>query len=314
MHKDTNTAVNTCPSCQTKFAGKFCSNCGEKAFHESDYKIKKFLEQTVEIFTHFDSKFVRSVKYIFTRPGFLTEQNMHGIRVKYAKPMQIFLLANIFFFLLTNWTGVTDYTPNLLDYKYGAISDFFIFKWLRPLDNWVVDQISVLASAKSHHFGLSEDEFSRAFWLNSHIYSKSFLVLIIPFSAIIIYLFYKKRFKYFTGSLLFSAHLVSFQLIIFAIVSIFTTRYQVNIYQPIEWLFYKTPLKPITEFFFLSDFELDNLLLWIPYLFFAFRRLFPTEHPIITFIKAYLISRILYFMTFIFYKKILIVFTLLLMH
>ncbi|UKT63787.1 DUF3667 domain-containing protein [Pedobacter mucosus] len=314
MYKDSNREVNTCPSCQTKFEGKFCHNCGEKAFHESDYRIKKFVEQTVDVFTHFDGKFVRSSKYIFAKPGFLAEQNMHGIRVKYAKPMQIFLLANILFFFITHLIGVTDYTPNIGDEKFGGISNYYIFKWLEPVDEWIVKQIEALTDIKLAHFGLSTDEFSKRFWLNSYIYSKSFIILIIPFSALAIYLFNKKRFKYFSNALVFTAHFVSFQLIIFSILSIFRYKYDINLFKPFLWLFYHKGTQPVTDFFFGSSFELVNMIYWIPYLFIAFRKVFPEEKAILTFVKTYFIARILFFITFVLYKKLLIVLTLLLMH
>jgi len=314
MRKDSNHEINNCPSCQTKFEGKFCYNCGEKAFHEKDYTVRKFIEQTVDIFTHFDGKFVRSALYIFIKPGFLAEQNMHGIRVKYAKPMQIFLLANILFFFITHLIGVTDYTPNIGDEKFGGISTYFIFKWLEPLDEWIVNQIGILTDIKVNHFELSTNEFIRRFWLNSYIYSKSFIVLIIPFSAIAIYLFFKKKFKYFSNALVFTAHFVSFQLVVFSIISILKYKYDINIFKPFIWLFYHDGVKSITAFFFASNFELINMLYWIPYLFIAFRRVFPNENAVLTFIKTYFIARILFFVTFVFYKKLLIVITLLLMH
>ncbi|MGY3052695.1 hypothetical protein ACVWYG_000891 [Pedobacter sp. UYEF25] len=314
MRKDSNQEVNSCPSCKTKFEGKFCHNCGEKAFHEEDYTIKKFMEQTVDVFTHFDNKFLRSAKYIFIKPGFLAEQNMHGIRVKYAKPMQIFLLANILFFFITHLIGVTDYTPNIGDEQFGGISNYYIFHWLRPFDEWIVNQISLLTSIKLKHFELNEDQFSKRFWLNSYVYSKSLIVLIIPFSATAIYLFFKKRFKYFSNALVFTAYFTSFQLITFSVLSIFRYSYGINIFEPFTWLFNYGIMKPVTEFLFPSNFEFIHMFYWIPYLFIAFRRVFPQENAVITFIKTYFIAKILFFLTFIFYKKLLIVLTLLFMH
>lgn len=314
MEKEHYNEQNTCPSCHTTFKGKFCHQCGEKSFHESDYTIKKFLAQTIDIFTHFDGKFLKSAIYIFSKPGFLSKQNMRGIRVKYAKPMQIFLLANILFFFITHLIGVTDYTPNIGDEKFGGISNYFIFRWLEPLDEWVIRQISILTDIKVKHFELSVKQFVERFWLNSYIYSKSFIILIIPFSAGAIYLFFKKRFNYFANALVFTAHFVSFQLVVFSILSIFKYRYDINIFKPFLWLFYHESIKPVTDFFFASKFEFVNMIYWIPYLFLAFRTVFPKENAVLTFIKSYFIARILFFITFVVYKKLLIVITLLLMH
>lgn len=314
MIQDQYLKSETCPSCQTKFKGKFCHDCGEKAFHESDYRIKKFITQTIDIFTHFDEKFLRSFLYIFTKPGFLTRQNMHGIRVKYAKPMQIFLLSNILFFLVTHAVGVTDYTPNIGDEKYGGFGNYFVFRWLSVVDSWVIDRIASLAKYKQEHFGLSKIQFSERFWLNSYIYSKSFIVVIIPFFAGTVYIFFKNRFKYFANALIFAAHFLSFQLIVFSILSFLRYNYDINILKPFLWLLKLDGIRLVTYFLFSSDFEIVNMLYFIPYIFLALKRIFPTAKPSLILLKAYFISKILFFINFVVYKKILIVLTLLLMH
>lgn len=303
-----------CPSCNADFNGKYCFNCGEKAFHESDFTVRKFLAHTLDMFTHLDGKFLRSLKFLFTKPGFLTYENMRGARVKYAKPVQIFLLANVLFFIVLHFAPTTDYTPNIGDERYNHISDYPIFKKLAPIDTAVVRYIGKITDERFEHSKLSQDEFADHFLINSRIYSKSFLILLVPLFAGFVYLFNFRRFKYFSGSLIFASQFIAYQLITYSITSLFIYKFGVPIWRPFTWLFFKTPIAPVSNFFFLDPFLFINLLLWIPYLYIAFRRIFPGEIKVLTLVKSFFLAHILFFLTFGFYKKLLILLTLWLMH
>src|SRR5258708_2269115 len=93
--------IGVCVSCGTKLKGSYCWKCGEKKLNPSkDYSIGKFIEQTVDGFTHFDSKFLRSFKALLFKPGFLTIEFIHGRRMHYMKPVQIFIIAIVLFYFI----------------------------------------------------------------------------------------------------------------------------------------------------------------------------------------------------------------------
>ncbi|GGH04033.1 DUF3667 domain-containing protein [Mucilaginibacter phyllosphaerae] len=303
-----------CPSCNTAFNGRYCFNCGEKAFHESDFTIKKFLAHTLDMFTHLDGKFLRSLKYLFAKPGFLTHENMRGARVKYAKPVQLFLLANVLFFIILHFAPTTDYTPGLGDEHYNHLSDYPLLKKLAPVDTAVVQYIGKVTDEKFEKTHLSPQELEDHFLINSRIYSKSFLLLLVPLFGGIVYLFNVRKFKYFSFSLIFAAHFLAYQLITYSVSSLFIYKFKIPIWRPFTYLFFETPIAPVSQFLFSDPFLFVNMLLWIPYLFIAFRRLFPEEIKAVTLVKTYFIAQIFFFLTFGFYKKLLILLTLWLMH
>lgn len=196
-----------CPTCNSTFNGKYCGNCGEKVFHPSDLSFKKFISQTVDIFTHFDSKFIRSLKYLLFFPGYLPKAYISGQRIKYAKPMQIFILVNIFFYFVTHILSVSDYSPVIGDQHYFALSDHLIFKWAGGFDNWVERIINNLSAWKQHRMDLDNKAFEETFFENSWIYSKTFIVLLIPLYSIPLWFIFKRKFKYYGASVVFAIYL-----------------------------------------------------------------------------------------------------------
>ncbi|RYG38974.1 MAG: DUF3667 domain-containing protein, partial [Chitinophagaceae bacterium] len=94
----------TCQSCGALFQGKYCSICGEKKLEKSDFSMEKFLSQTVDVFTHFDGKFFRTIKLLLFFPGKLTTEALAGRRVKYMKPVQLFFVICVAsFFTFGGW-------------------------------------------------------------------------------------------------------------------------------------------------------------------------------------------------------------------
>ncbi|RVU01957.1 DUF3667 domain-containing protein [Mucilaginibacter limnophilus] len=313
MRYTVNTDAGECPSCGAAFQGKYCRNCGEKVFHPSDLGLKKFTSQTVDIFTHFDSKFLRSLKYLMLKPGFLVKAYITGNRVKYAKPMQVFVLANVLFYFVTHILGITDYSPNFGDHYYFGLSGYWIFQWTEGFDNYIASAIDQLGAWKQHQLHLSDKQFYYTFFENSWIYSKTFIILLIPLFSVATWVAYIRRFKYFGEAVIFVVYFLSFQLITFCVITLILNGFNVNIYQPFNWLFFKTPVYHVTNIFFNNSFEFQNLLLWFPYLYFAIQRVYK-GHPLLTVIITFLLSKVLFFLTFGVYKKLLIVLTILLMH
>ena len=105
-------SFGVCGNCGAALSGRFCSQCGEKKLTAEDYSLAHLAEETIDVFTHFDSRFFRTLKVLFTRPGELSRAYFHGGRSRYTKPLTVFVIINIVFFLVQPHTG-------LLRYKYS---------------------------------------------------------------------------------------------------------------------------------------------------------------------------------------------------
>jgi hypothetical protein len=88
-----------CQNCGAALSGPYCSQCGQ---HDVDYNRSfwHILEESLEGVFHFDGKFFRSSQYIFTRPGFLTNEFLVGRRTRYAHPLRVYFFASFLFFVV----------------------------------------------------------------------------------------------------------------------------------------------------------------------------------------------------------------------
>lgn len=97
-----NLNLHICQNCGTDLRGKFCFNCGQKAAATYDRSFRSFFEHFTEEFFVYDSRFFRSIKYLFIRPGYLTHEYISGRVQRYISPLKMFLFTSlVIFFILT---------------------------------------------------------------------------------------------------------------------------------------------------------------------------------------------------------------------
>src|SRR5262249_13616123 len=106
--------VTRCATCETELQGAFCHGCGEKKHDESELSLKHFALHGLHELTHLDSKVFATVRYLFTRPGFLTQEYVAGRRSVYMKPLSLFLVACALLFLSDSFFPRSAYDVNWL--------------------------------------------------------------------------------------------------------------------------------------------------------------------------------------------------------
>src|SRR5882724_846897 len=85
--------ASTCPTCGATIAGKFCPVCGEKKFDRDHFSLKNFSHEALHELAHFDSKIFRTVRYLFTKPGFIAQEYLAGKRSRYVNPLRAYLFC-----------------------------------------------------------------------------------------------------------------------------------------------------------------------------------------------------------------------------
>ncbi len=93
-HKEEN-----CLNCGFPLVGKFCGNCGQKAFLHKDSFLHMAGHFAADYF-HYDGKFWKTLKTLFTKPGLATVEYNEGKRARYLNPIQLYIFVTTVFFLI----------------------------------------------------------------------------------------------------------------------------------------------------------------------------------------------------------------------
>jgi len=88
-----------CENCGAPLTGEFCAQCGQ---HAIDYRrsILRVLWDAADSFLNWDTKFLKTLVMLLTRPWELTNDFNAGKRARYVHPLRLYLIASIIFFLL----------------------------------------------------------------------------------------------------------------------------------------------------------------------------------------------------------------------
>jgi hypothetical protein len=184
-----------CQNCGSPLSGPYCSSCGQ---HDIDYhrSLGPIIEDSLEGFLHFDGKFFRSVRWLFTRPGFLTREFVAGRRVAYIHPLRLYIFASFLFF-----AGSLLLQQPLLSFE-------------RSRDQGKVDLVAKdLAAGDSGILGLisrfrseNQDEVGKEL---NHLYPTA-LFFCLPFLAAALLLAYRNSGRVYVEHLIFALHVQAF--------------------------------------------------------------------------------------------------------
>jgi hypothetical protein len=200
------TPAAECPTCGNTFMGKFCHNCGEKRVTAKDFDISQFAHTLFEYVTRLDSKVLRTFKLLFTQPGQLSANHIAGRRAQYLKPLQTFLLLNLFFFLLFSQSDI--FSPKL-EYVYND-------------DNHLLNGISIKAWVDGYAVQEGMDIETAKSILNARMggLSKGLLYLFVPVLTLCFWVLFYRQNPLFLCHFIFAIHWFSFFLLFIMIVGI----------------------------------------------------------------------------------------------
>ncbi len=184
-------SLGTCGNCGAKLGGPFCSQCGEKKFAEHDYSVAHLLEEVVDGLTHFDTRFIRTLKALFTKPGELSRAYFEGGRSRYTKPLSLFIIINVIFFFIQPHTG-------LFGYQYA--------QYLQ------IPRYSVAIHDHLRASGEAESIYAARFNENLQHQKKSILIVAVPVLALVMLLVFAGTGRTYAEHLVFSVQIYAFML------------------------------------------------------------------------------------------------------
>ncbi len=104
-------AGEPCPVCGERLIGPFCHRCGEERPHPERLSLGHFFRHAVAELTDFErSKVFVTVRSLFLRPGFLTNEWIAGRKSPYVSPLKLLLVVfALYLFLFTFYRPVAVY-------------------------------------------------------------------------------------------------------------------------------------------------------------------------------------------------------------
>ena len=89
----------TCANCDAPLVGPYCAQCGQRAA-ERIVPLHEMTREWVEDLFEFDIRIFRTLPTFFFKPGRLTDEYVRGRRVRYVRPLRLYLVSSFILFSL----------------------------------------------------------------------------------------------------------------------------------------------------------------------------------------------------------------------
>jgi hypothetical protein len=197
-----------CTNCGEGPVGRFCAACGQRHLTGNDFTAKEVLRETLNEFISVDGRFWLTLWTLVRHPGKLAREYFDGRGARYMRPLNLFLLLNLVFFLVQPHTGLLQW--HLQGYL-GAFSNARTLVEQKRLERATeiakaqVAQGGKPSAPRLEPMEVFEAEFEGAI----QNLKKSMLLVAIPLFALVLGACYGRR-RRFAEHLVFSTHFYAF--------------------------------------------------------------------------------------------------------
>jgi hypothetical protein len=189
----------------------FCGECGERRAGEDDLSVRGFLVRAVHTVTNTDSNVIRTFRALGFQPGLLTAEYFDGRRRPYLQPVQLFLVANLIFFVVHTIFPVNVFTTTLTDHlQHHPYS---------PL-------IREMSGPGGITFGemLEDPEvlrpYAQTFQAVTNGLAKTLVILMVPIFALLTFALFHRRAPFLVQHLVFGLHFYAFMMLVTSVLAI----------------------------------------------------------------------------------------------
>lgn len=197
----------TCATCGVNVDTLHCPCCGEKVLEAKDLTFMGLMSQVFQSLSSVDSRLLRSLRVLSTRPGVITKAYVDGPRKPYIGPFQLFLIVNVVFFAVQSFSGSPVFSTSL--YSHMHDQDWSAFA--RDLVAQKLQAAHTTLAAYTPVFDHAVDVNARSL----------VILLVLPFTLLLIPLFAGSR-RPFVTHLVFALHLLAFLLLCSCVLLLFT--------------------------------------------------------------------------------------------
>ena len=227
---------NICPNCEKEFDKSFnyCPYCGQKN-EQQPLRLKHFISDYFSANFNFDSKIWLTLKYLITRPAFLTQEYFKGKRIRYIPPVRLYLFISLIYFFIFSLTLSSPSASDGDKLNADSTSIFAISVDKDLKEGTKLDSIRNSSAFDKYLIEKLEEMDTKVgeekFYQNLQKYISTGMFLLLPLIALILSaVFYKK--KYYIENLMFVIHLQS---LIFLIAIVFNL---IDLVWETEWMIF----------------------------------------------------------------------------
>jgi hypothetical protein len=192
-----------CPSCGTQSAGNFCRNCGEQRLGTGARSLLHYLDAVIAHLTHFDAKGYRTLWFLVTKPGFLSGEQLRGARVRYAKPLALFISINVVYYLSVSFFNANTFTTPL--------------EYQLHMNDYYPGYASRQVERRLEKEGAGYAQLQKAYDEEAGVLSRTLIFLFIPIYAALFYAFFFRWRRYIAEHFIVATHFWCFVLLLLAV-------------------------------------------------------------------------------------------------
>jgi len=187
-----------CKSCGNSFQGNYCNECGEKVLKPADRSFKTFLSNMLIAITFADSKMIKTLWLVLSKPGFVSKEFAEGRRVNYLKPISLFFVLNLIYFF---FPLIQLFSASLNTQLLSPLREYF----------------QTVVAHKVVSMGMTVPSFSLIYNLKTTGFAKLMVMVFVVIASLPLNILYLKRNRFFTDHVGYMVELACFNLFVNAI-------------------------------------------------------------------------------------------------
>jgi hypothetical protein len=180
----------------------YCAQCGESPLAAHELTVRGLCSQFFQAVSSVDGRLIRSFRCLVNQPGALTLAYVRGQRIPYIGPFQIFLIANVLFYVVQSLTNTNIFSSTLDSHLHHQ-------DWSAYAQSLVSSRLALMRTTLEAYAPV----FNQAVSINA----KWLVILMVPpFTLLLPIVFHRER-QPFVTHLVFSLHLYAFLLLLFCV-------------------------------------------------------------------------------------------------
>jgi len=195
--------AKVCANCEAPITGDYCARCGERIVDHDALTLRGFARSSFHAMSDLETGLLPTLKWLLTRPGFLTREYLDGRRRPYVRPLRLFLIINVLYFLVQPLLPANTFNTSLRGHRdqqvYSGVTGPVVERTLAERD-------------------VTLEAYTAAWESKSEPLARSLIIIMIPMLALAVALLQRGRGVPAVGHLVFTLHFYAYQLLVASIV------------------------------------------------------------------------------------------------